>query len=59
MIHKTTFFFRKSIYFFTLIMVFSCDMDQDILYINNSDSTVATVKSFEANPGKNTVRTRT
>jgi len=43
---------------FLLIVFFSCDTDQDVVYINQRAASVATVKSFEANPGKNRVQVK-
>lgn len=53
--HNFTLSFHKLMYLFFLFIAFSCDTDQEIVYINEVDSSVATVKSFEANPGKNRV----
>ena len=54
--HNFTLPFKKIMYLFLLLIAFSCDTDQDIVYMNPVEDSVATVQSFEANPGKNRVQ---
>ena len=54
--HNFTLSLKKIMYLFLLLIAFSCDTDQDIVYMNPVEDSVATVQSFEANPGKNRVQ---